>query len=143
MPGLDDLIRVCREGAGIEDFLVVEGTGGFYSPLAGDVLNADLAAALRFPVVVVSAARPGAIHQTLLTADAVARRGLTLAGIVLNEAMPGRHDRAHNLRDLAHRLGCEPTIVPYCDTEGGAPVWQAVAPHLATVAASLAAGAAG
>ncbi len=140
---LDDLVRVCCDGTRAGDFLLVEGAGGFYSPLAGDVLNADLAAALRLPVVVVSADRPGAIHQTLLTADAVARRGLALAGVVLNETTPGTHDRTHNLEDLARWLGRELTIIPYYDAAGDTPVWQAIAPYLTAIAASLAADAVG
>ncbi len=79
----------------------MEGAGGFYSPLTVDALNADLDVALGLPVLVVSADRLGAIHQALLTVEAVARRGLILAGVVLNQTTPGGDPHMDNGADLA------------------------------------------
>lgn len=66
------------------DFLLVEGAGGLLSPLGDDVLNADLAASLGYPVLVVAADRLGTINHTLLTVEAALARKLQVAGIVLN-----------------------------------------------------------
>ncbi len=134
---LDDLIQACREGVGPEDFLLVEGAGGFYSPLTSDGLNADLAAALGLPVLVVSADRLGAIHQTLLTTEAVARRGLPLAGVVLNETLPSADPRMNNGVDVGRWLGCDPVLVPYHHDAHGIPIWRAIAPSLTAVVAAL------
>lgn len=68
--------------------LWVEGAGGFYSPLATDGLNADLAVILGFPVLLVAEDRVGCLNHMLLVIEAVQRRGLTLAGIVLNQRQP-------------------------------------------------------
>lgn len=72
---LDRLLVACRAGVTPADFLLVEGAGGFCSPLAADGLNADLAVALGLPAVLVTADRLGAIHQALVTAEAIERRG--------------------------------------------------------------------
>lgn len=109
---LYDLIAAARIG-NESDFFVVEGAGGFLSPLASNALNADLALALGLPVLVVAEDRLGSINHTLLTAEAIERRGLRLAGIVLNarEAEAGK-DMA-NRDDLLSRLGGHVIPFPY------------------------------
>ena len=67
-----------------DGFLLVEGAGGFYSPLASDGLNADLAEALQLPVLLVANDKLGCINQILLTTEAIANRGLQLAAVALN-----------------------------------------------------------
>jgi dethiobiotin synthetase len=67
------------------DFVVVEGAGGWLSPLATGFTNADLACELGLPVLVVVSDRVGAINQTLLTLESILHRGLTSAGVALNE----------------------------------------------------------
>lgn len=86
------------------DYRVVEGAGGFLSPLAADGSNADLAVALGLPVVIVAADRLGCINHVLLTSEAVARRGLQLAAVVLNAAAPEPDRAMANDEDLAARL---------------------------------------
>ena len=70
--------------------LVVEGAGGFYSPIAEDGLNADLAGQLGLQVVIVVDDRIGAVNQSLMTIEAVEKRGLSIATIILNEKGKGR-----------------------------------------------------
>ena len=70
------------------DRLIVEGAGGFLVPLNERESFADLAEALQLPVILVVGLRLGAINHALLTAEAVLRRGLTLAGWVGNAAWP-------------------------------------------------------
>ncbi|MEF8834014.1 MAG: dethiobiotin synthase, partial [Halofilum sp. (in: g-proteobacteria)] len=101
---LHDLIAAARIGDAA-DFFVVEGAGGFLSPLASDALNADLAVALGLPVLVVAADRLGSINHTLLTVEAIERRGLRLAGIVLNALEPDAGDDMANRDDLLGQLG--------------------------------------
>lgn len=101
---LAGLVGACRAGVEANDFVLVEGAGGFLSPLAEDALNADLALALALPVLLVAEDRLGAIHQVLATAEAITRRGLTLAGVVLNAAQAAPDPRLDNARDLADRL---------------------------------------
>lgn len=65
------------------DLVIVEGAGGLFSPLADGTLNIDLIEQLQASVIVVAANRLGAIHQTLSTCEAAARRGIQPVGIVL------------------------------------------------------------
>lgn len=95
---LERLVEACRPpGKGV---MLVEGAGGFYSPIAAASLNADLARALAFPVLVVAADRLGAIHQVLTTLEAVANRGLDLVGVVLNRICSSDAPSMDNLEDL-------------------------------------------
>ena len=63
--------------------LVAEGAGGLLVPLAPDLMQTDLIAALGLPAVVVAPDRLGTINHTLLTVDALRRRGLAVRGVVL------------------------------------------------------------
>lgn len=65
------------------DLVIVEGAGGLFSPLADGTLNIDLVQQLGASVIVVAANRLGAIHQTLSTCEAAARRGIHPVGIIL------------------------------------------------------------
>jgi len=75
---LKQLQTDCLRKVTESDFLYVEGAGGFYSPICHDGLNADLAASLSLPVLLVVENRLGCINQTLLNVEAIQRRGLSL-----------------------------------------------------------------
>ena len=64
--------------------LVLEGAGGARVPLAPGADVIDIARALRLPVLLVVGVRLGCLNHALLTADAIAGRGLALAGWVAN-----------------------------------------------------------
>ncbi len=137
---LDEVSAACRQGVTETDFLLVEGAGGFYSPLASGVLNADLAVALSLPVLLVVADRLGTIGHTLLTVEAIKCRGLTLAGVVLNQAAPAVDQQMDNAAELSRWLG-EPVLVTgHFETSGAEPELILVAPVLAKLADRLAAG---
>ena len=85
--------------------LIVEGAGGFYSPLAEDGQNADLANALQLPVIIVINDRIGAVNQTLLTLQAVRSRQLRVAAVILNQVSAITDTDMDNAADLQ----------PYCD----------------------------
>jgi len=81
---LDMLTDACNNGVG-DNFALVEGAGGFYSPIATNVLNADLASALNLPLVIVVRDELGAISQALLAIDAALKYNLRVACVVLNQ----------------------------------------------------------
>jgi len=64
---------------------VVEGAGGVLVPLNDQELMIDLVAALGLPAVIVSRDALGTINHTLLTIDALRRRGIEVAGVLMNE----------------------------------------------------------
>jgi dethiobiotin synthetase len=80
---IDDLARVCN--ADTEDsFVVVEGAGGLYSPIADASINSDLAKRLQVPIVIVIRDELGAISQALLTIEAAKKNKLSVSCVVLN-----------------------------------------------------------
>jgi len=104
----EQLATICFKGSE-NGFLLVEGAGGFYSPLVENGLNADLAVALQLPVLLVTNNRPGTLSHTLLNAEAIQMRGLQLAAVILNTiennetAMIDHYmDNAADLRDYLH-----------------------------------------
>jgi dethiobiotin synthetase len=68
--------------------ILVEGAGGWYSPLNENQDNADLAAALALPVLMVVAIKLGCINHAKLTHQAIQGSGVNCAGwiAVCNEA---------------------------------------------------------
>lgn len=98
---INTLAQQCWQHVPDNSLLYVEGAGGFYSPLAHDGLNADLAAALNLPIILVSEDRVGCINHILLSLEAIQSRQLTLAGVILNP-VPQRETPAtmDNLTDL-------------------------------------------
>ena len=64
--------------------LVVEGAGGLMVPLTDAAYVIDLAAELHLPLILVARSTLGTINHTLLSLEAIRRRGLPLAGVVIN-----------------------------------------------------------
>lgn len=93
--------RVLASGAA---FTVVEGAGGWRVPLAGRETLADLAINLKLPVILVVGVRLGCINHALLSAEAIERDGLALAGWVANIVDPTTSRLQENLATLAERL---------------------------------------
>lgn len=109
------------------DVVIVEGAGGFRVPLNDEQDSADLALQLGLPIVLVVGMRLGCLNHALLTVEAIAARGLTLAGWVANMldadmAMPQENVAALSQRIPAPLLG----IVPHLEQ----PDARAVAPFL-------------
>lgn len=98
-------IRQCYEQvAALADAVVVEGVGGFCVPLSARENTADLAQQLELPVIMVVGLRLGCINHALLTAEAIAARGLKLAGWVANLADPHMRHADANVQALQQRL---------------------------------------
>ena len=84
--------------------VVVEGVGGWRVPLTDRYDTADLARDLGLPVVLVVGLRLGCINHALLSAEAIAARGLRLAGWVANTVDPDMTQREGNVLALRQRL---------------------------------------
>jgi dethiobiotin synthetase len=102
---LDHIGRCFNTLAGLADVVVVEGIGGFRVPLGPGVDTAQLAARLALPVVLVVGVRLGCLNHALLTAEAVARHGLALAGWVANHIDPQMAAVDENVRALDSLIG--------------------------------------
>jgi dethiobiotin synthetase len=98
-------IMACyKQVAASADAVVVEGVGGFRVPLSDTEDTADLTQQLGLPVVLVVGMRLGCLNHALLTADAIAARGLKLAGWVANVVDPGMRYGVENVVALTERL---------------------------------------
>ena len=97
---LDRIERCFSALAALADVVVVEGVGGFRVPLGPGADTAQLAARLALPVVLVVGMRLGCLNHALLTAEAIAARGLMLAGWVANHVDPHMAAADENVRAL-------------------------------------------
>jgi dethiobiotin synthetase len=96
----DHIARCFAALAGAADIVVVEGIGGFRVPLGAGADTAQLAVQLALPVVLVVGMRLGCLNHALLTVEAIASRGLTLAGWVANHIDPEMAAADENVRAL-------------------------------------------
>lgn len=112
---LAHIVRTYEQVASQADAVVVEGVGGFCVPLNDEADTADLARELDLPVIMVVGLRLGCINHALLTAEAIAARGLKLAGWVANTVDAGMAYAEDNVEALVQRLpapllGCVPRL---------------------------------
>ncbi len=98
------LLDAYRQVAAQAPAVVVEGVGGFRVPLTDDVDTADFSAALQLDVILVVGLRLGCLSHALLTAEAIAARGLRLAGWVANQIDPAMPHQVDNMLALQDRL---------------------------------------
>ncbi len=114
---LDQLIEACEVDS--SRFLIVEGAGGFYSPIAQDGLNANLAENLGLPLLIVAENRLGAINQVLLVLEAIQKRRLRPLGIVLNQLQPESDPELQNRRDLQSWTQLPILEIPFFNQKNG------------------------
>ncbi|MFI2811871.1 MULTISPECIES: dethiobiotin synthase [Microbulbifer] len=99
------LAGVCRgvmnSGA---DLVLIEGAGGWRTPLGPRGFLSDLPRELDIPVILVVGMQLGCINHALLTAESIRRDGLQLAGWVANFAREGMARPEENLATLHHLL---------------------------------------
>ena len=116
------VIRRCFDVlAGRADCVVVEGAGGWLAPITGRVAMADLALALRLPVILVVGLRLGCLNHAFLTYDSIRAKGASFAGWVANGIDPAMERAAENLVSLADRLGEPLARIPSLDPGGASP----------------------
>jgi len=95
--------RLCQQS----DVIVVEGAGGWLAPLDASHTFADLAVRWQLDVILVVGLRLGCLNHALLTAEAIERRGLKLAGWVGNSVDPDFERREANIDTLRTRLAAD------------------------------------
>jgi dethiobiotin synthetase len=77
-----------HELAASYDLVLVEGAGGLLVPILHDYSFRDLAVDLKVEVILVAPNRLGVINHVLLSAESIAKAGLRLALLILNEIDP-------------------------------------------------------
>lgn len=100
------------------DFALMEGAGGWQVPIDATRFFPELAVHLQLPVVLVVGLRLGCINHALLTAQAIATRGLRLAGWIGNRIDPQFSRLDDNLAALHRHLPapCLGVVPPLAET---------------------------
>ena len=101
---LDVIVAAQQRLARQANVLLVEGVGGLRAPLSEQIDSADLACALQLPVILVVGLRLGCLSHALLTAEAIAARGLALAGWVGNHIDTAMERQSDNVRYLQAQM---------------------------------------
>lgn len=98
------------------DCLVVEGVGGWAVPLSPTLMQADLARALKLPVILVVGLRLGCINHALLSARAISADGCRLIGWIGNRIDPTMARVEDNVATLRERLSAPCLgVLPHAD----------------------------
>jgi dethiobiotin synthetase len=98
------LERAYERLALVSDIVVVEGAGGWLTPINRRQTLADLALALDARVVLVVGMRLGCLNHALLTARAIEGAGLSCVGWIANQIDPAFERLEENIRTLQLRL---------------------------------------
>jgi dethiobiotin synthetase len=81
--------RFCTDAiASAKDVVIIEGIGGLMVPLDAKHTICDLIGALDVPLLLVAGTYLGSLSHTLTAIEVATKRGLNIAGLVLNET-PG------------------------------------------------------
>ncbi|MES3517157.1 MAG: dethiobiotin synthase [Natronomonas sp.] len=80
----ESFLEATRTARDTADVGVVEGAGGLRVPLAGDEEIVDLVRDLGVPALVVARSGLGTLNHTALTVEALRRRDVPVAGVILN-----------------------------------------------------------
>ena len=105
--------------------VVVEGAGGWLTPLDARRSMADIALRLKLPVILVVGLRLGCLNHALLTARAIRADGAPLAGWVANRLDPAMALVEENIATLKERIDAPLLAVFPYRSAGGAPVADA------------------
>ncbi|CAK9886779.1 MAG: ATP-dependent dethiobiotin synthetase BioD 1 [Candidatus Erwinia impunctatus] len=100
------------------EWVVVEGAGGWFTPLSVSHTFADWVTVEQLPVILVVGVKLGCINHAMLTAEAVRARGLRLAGWIANDLQPPGNRHAEYITALRHYLDA-PFLgeIPYLDCD--------------------------
>lgn len=109
-----DPARITRAHARLRaahDGVLVEGLGGWLSPVTATLEQADCARALGLPVLMVVGMRLGCVHQARATQRAIIADGCDFTGWIANPVDPGMARYDDNLAILERVLGMPPLRV--------------------------------
>jgi dethiobiotin synthetase len=101
---LDRILESFRRLQQKSPWIVVEGVGGWMVPLSEHLTMAEVARALGLPVILVVGMRLGCLNHALLTAEAIWRSDIPLAGWVANQIDPAMTHVPENIATLTQRI---------------------------------------
>jgi dethiobiotin synthase len=94
-------LRVLEQKA---DWVLVEGAGGWYTPLSATYTFSDWVKREQLPVILVVGVKLGCINHAVLTAQAVQQAGLKLVGWIANDVIPPGKRHAEYMATLTRMI---------------------------------------
>ena len=82
------------------DYLIVEGAGGLYSPISTDGYNIDLIKKMKIPTVLVAKDEIGVINNILLSLDLLKKYKISVLAIILNKINSLQPNGMDNHKDM-------------------------------------------
>jgi dethiobiotin synthetase len=104
------------------DVVIVEGAGGWMVPMGKGRTIADLAVRLALPVLIVGRSSLGTINHSVLTAEAVERRGLKVEAVALSMKPGDDEDLARRNREEIAAMVASPVVLVRDSIEPLAPL---------------------
>jgi dethiobiotin synthetase len=99
------LLQACfLKLAALSDCVIVEGAGGWLTPIGAGQTMADVAAALSLPVVLVVGLKLGCLNHAALTVRALGSHGAGIAGWIGNSITPDFERKTANIAALEQIL---------------------------------------
>lgn len=98
------------------DWLIIEGAGGWFTPLGKKLTYADWVVFENLPVILVIGLKLGCINHALLTSSAIRYLGINLVGWIANNLVPSSNQSINYIKYLKEKL-CIPLLgeIPYLD----------------------------
>ncbi|MGO2305815.1 MAG: dethiobiotin synthase [Providencia sp.] len=95
-------------------WVLVEGAGGWYTPLSKENTFADWVVEQQLPVILVVGVKLGCINHALLTVQAIKASGLVLSGWIANEIEPAGTFQVQYLTTLNQMINAPCVgLIPY------------------------------
>jgi dethiobiotin synthase len=108
---LSSLVAIANAQTGDHGW-IVEGAGGVLVPLNDQALLIELIKALALPVLLVARSGLGTINHTLLTIEALERRAIRMAGVIMVGAPDAENRRAIECHGRVAVVGELPMLDP-------------------------------
>ncbi|MGG4608606.1 dethiobiotin synthase [Providencia sp. Me31A] len=107
------------------DWVLVEGAGGWYTPLSVDKTYADWVVWQRLPVILVVGVKLGCINHAVLTMEAIQSAGLSVVGWIANEVEEAGNYQEQYLKTL-YRMIKAPCLgmIPHQQNAMSSPLGQ-------------------
>lgn len=80
----DKINAATRQLSSLYDIVLVEGAGGLMVPLTETMLTIDFIKESSYPLVFVTSGKLGSVNHTLLSFEAIERRGIEIAAVMYN-----------------------------------------------------------
>lgn len=98
---INKIINACQPAlTTCADYIIIEGAGGWSVPLNEDETMADLAKALKYPIILVVGMRLGCLNHALLTYHHMQQTGVQIHGWIANCLEPDMPYLTENIETL-------------------------------------------